>query len=380
MNPNLKILNKLKKVKNLDKVRSKFFVFDTETFSREARPEGFAFCCLYGHNYRKVFKTREDFHAELFSGKFKNKYIFCHFAEFDLNVIFDNIIKELDNEGIFNGSTFIMAKAQGVIFCDSLNIYKTGVKTIGEMMGIPKLDMDMGFGSGKRFEITHEHMIYCMRDCEIVWKALERIFLEVQSVRPTLASLALIYFRRFYQQYDIAYNDLVGRFFESYYGGRVEMFKKGVTHSYKYDINSMYPYAMATCNFPNPKFIKVSDSKDIKGLLHDMKHYEGQATIAVKHKNVNFGFLPIKRDGKLVFPVGKFKGTWCFPEIRFALKHKIIEIIAVHEVLTSQRMPTPFKAYSNTLYKDRLKAVGIQKIILKLLMNSLLPPLIRQRG
>lgn len=317
-----------------------------------------------------MFKTIEDFHAELFSGEFKNKYIFCHFAEFDLNVIFGNIIKQVDNEAIFSGSNFIMAKREGVVFCDSLNIYKTSVKKIGEMMGIPKLEMDSGFGSGKRFEITQEHMLYCMRDCEIVWLALEKIFLEVQSVRPTLASLSLIYFRRFFQKSHIAYNEMSVRFFESYYGGRVEAFKLGKTDSNKYDINSMYPYAMVEAVFPNPKFVRVSASKDVKGLLHDMKHYEGQATIILKHKAINFGYLPVKRDGKLTFPVGRFSGTWCFPEIRNALNDGVIEITEVKEVLISLRMETPFKEFITTLYNSRLKVEGIEKTIKKLLMNA----------
>jgi hypothetical protein len=382
----LKILNKLEKVKNIERVKSKFFVFDCETWAREARPENFAFGCLYGYNYKKVFHSIEDFKNEIFSPEFKNKYIFVHFAEFDLNVLFGNIKTGLDREAIFNGSTFIMAshpatrlqnldsetlKKKGkVYFADSLNIYKTSVLKIGEMLGYPKLEMNKNFGQGKVFKITDKEIEYCLRDCEIVWLALEKIFLEVQSVRPTVASLSMLYFRRFYQMYHIAYNSKVIDFFDSYYGGRVEAFKLGKTNSYKYDINSMYPFIGSQAVFPNPKFIRISPSSDLEGLLYDMKYYEGQAEIEIYHKKGNFGYLPLKHNGKLIFPTGVFSGCWCFPEIRFALKMGVIEILKVNKVLISQKQKTPFKDFYNDLYKKRLNASGIMKDVLKLISNG----------
>jgi len=367
----LKILNKLSRVKDLDKIRKKFFVFDCETFTDAARPEGFAFCCMYGYNYKKVFHTIDDFKEEIFSGAFRNKYIFCHFAEFDLNVIFGNIKKGLDREAIFNGSRFIMAQKEKVMFADSLNIYQTSVKAIGEILGINKLEMNSKFGQNKRFKYGQTEIDYCYRDCEIVWLALEKIFTMVESVRPTLASLSMLYYRRFYMPYSFAYNDLSIKFFDSYFGGRVEAFKLGETWSSKYDINSMYPYVMTYAKFPNPKFVKKSHATTVKGLLHDLKYYEGQATIKVEHKVNQFGFLPVKKDGKLVFPNGVFSGTWCFPEIRFALKKKIIKILEVGEVLISYPMETPFKKFAFELYDKRMKSEGIEKTNLKLILNSL---------
>lgn len=347
---------------------------------------------MTGHNYKKVFFTIDQFKKEVFSAKFKGKYIFCHFAEFDLNGVFGNIKKELDREAVFNGSTFIFAKhpvynqetylidgityknelpVGEVMFADSLNIYKTSVKNIGEMMGFPKLERPQKFGQGKKFKITKQDIDYCYRDCDVVWKALEKIFLEVQSVRPTLASLSMIYFRRFYQKYHIAYNELSQRFFESYFGGRVEAFKLGKTFSRKYDINSMYPFVGKDAVFPNPKFIKRSDATDLRGLMYDLEYFEGQATLTVEHKPHNFGFLPIKHEGKLIFPNGIIKGTWCFPEIRFALKHGIIKIQQVHEVLIGTPMKSPFKDFYNDLYNRRKKSTNeIDRTIIKLLMNS----------
>lgn len=371
MKKGLKILNTLDEVKNLNKLRKKFFVFDCETYSKNARPEGFAFCCMTGYNYRKVFHTIKDFQDEIFSGAFKNKYIFCHWAEFDLNVIFGNIKKGLDRQAVFNGSNFIIAQKDNVLFADSLNIYKTSVSKIGEIIGVKKKEMNTRFGKNKKFKYGEKEIDYCYTDCEIVWQALEKIFIMVQSVRPTLASLSMLYYRRFYMPFHFGYNELSMKFFDSYYGGRVEAFKIGETISSKYDINSMYPYTMTYAKFPNPKFVRVSDATDIKGFMTDLKYYEGHATLKVRHKKVNFGFLPVKKDGKLIFPVGEFSGTWCFPEIRFALKEKIIEILEVKEVLISYPMESPFKKFAKEVYDKRLKADGIEKNNLKLILNSL---------
>lgn len=326
---------------------------------------------MYGYNFKKHFFTIEDFKNEIFSGKYEKCYIFCHFAEFDLNGIFGNIKTGLDKEAIFNGSTFIMAQKDGVIFADSLNIYKSSVEKIGELIGYPKLKMDSKFGQGKRFKIKPEHIEYCFRDCEIVWNALDNLFCMVQSVRPTLASLSMIYFRRFYQKFDLAYNNHSIKFFNSYYGGRVEAFKLGKTNSYKYDINSMYPFIGSIAVFPNPKFVRVSDSKTVSGLLYDMKYYEGHAHIKVRHKETNFGYLPVKYNGKLIFPVGVFSGCWCFPEIRYALENGIIEILEVNEVLVSLPMKSPFEHFYKELYSKRQVSKNeIERTLLKLLMNS----------
>jgi len=170
----MKILNKLSRVKDLDKIRKKFFVFDVETFSRHARPEGVGLICLYGYNYKRHFFSVDEFKEYLFSGEFKNKYIFCHWGEFDLNAIFGNIKKELDREAVFNGSRFIIAQKDKVLFADSTNIYQTSVKAIGEVLGIQKLEMNERWGKGKKFKITEDEITYCYRDCEIVWLALEK--------------------------------------------------------------------------------------------------------------------------------------------------------------------------------------------------------------
>lgn len=369
---NLKILNRLKPLNDITKLKENFYVLDVETQGLFARSEKFIFGCMYGHNYKKVFYSIKEYHEELFSGRFKHKYIFAHNAEYDFTVLFDNIKQNLDREAIFNGSSFICAKKDKVYFADSFNIYKTSVLKIGEMIGLPKLDLDNKFKDGISTNITHLDIQYCFRDCEIVYKALLNIFEFAQGVKPTLAGISMMYYKRFYMPHNFYYNEeLCNSFFPAYYGGRVECFKIGKTFSYKYDVNSMYPYIMSVANFPNPRYLKESKKNTIEELLWALETREGYADIEVYHKKNNFGYLPFRHEGKLLFKNGMMRGSWCFPEIRLALKHKIIEIKHIFKIVHSYIMPSPFKKFSKELYKQRQTATGIKKENIKTISNSL---------
>ena len=245
-----------KVTKNLD---SKFYVFDVETKGLDARPEAFIFGCMYGKNFQKVFYTREDFQNEFKKAKYKTKYIFAHNAEYDLTSIYGNIITGLDNKAIFNGR-FMLAESNGVRFADSFNILPSSLKKIGQILGIEKLELNDKFKTknSKDFHITKKDIEYCMRDCEIVYEALLKIFTIAGDVKPTIGGLSMNFFRRKYLDTSIMTDSTHDEsFYESYYGGRVECFKIGKTKSYKYDVNSMYPYCMANMYFPNPNNFRL---------------------------------------------------------------------------------------------------------------------------
>ena len=330
---------------------------------------------LYGHNYSQTFTDLEELkNTLLYSGKFKGKYIFSHNAEFDLTVIFDNIRKNLDSGAVFNGSRLIFAQKEGVIFADSFNIFQTSVSALGKSLGFDKLETAETFINGThkgKAYITQDEIKYCERDCEIVYKCLLDIFTTVQSIRPTIAGLSLLYFRRFYQTNDIAYNELTQGYFDAYFGGRVECFKIGKTSSRKYDVNSMYPYIMESICFPNPKDCKEVNDPTDKFFKHVLKNYEGFAHCEVIHKKTKYGYLPIKKDGKLIFPNGQFSGYWCFPEIRKALKDGVVTIVKVFKVNYSYRIESPFKEFAKDLYVKRTQVEGFQKTVYKSLLNNL---------
>lgn len=345
------------------KLCTDFFVFDVETGLRKkdgyiywrlnAKPESFIFGVIYGHNFSKVIYSVEEFKQEFKDPKYKNKKIFAHNAQYDLNTIFGNIFL-FDPEAIFNGK-FISATNGNCTFADSMNIFiGASVADLGKMQGMEK--ETLGEPGYRSKGITTKDVNYCIRDCAIVWNALLASFEFAGDIKITQASLSMTYFRRYHQPYHIEFNDKVSHFFDSYFGGRTEAFKIGKTHSKVIDVNSMYPDRMKHTTFPNPRTLKQEKKVEVKRFLKYLYWYEGLAYCRVKHYETEIGFLPYKKDGKLIFPVGEFSGCWNFNELRFALEHKAIKILSVSKVIYGEKMESPFVSFVDTLQDKKLKA------------------------
>lgn len=356
---------------------TKYFVFDVETKGLKGTPDSFVFGCIYGHNYKQVFYSHDEFERILDHKRFRNSIVFAHNAEFDLSVMYGNIIKNLDEKAIFN-NRFICARHKKLLFADSFNIFGFSVAAIGEQIGLPKLEIDSGFKDGSIGKITEKHIEYCYRDCEIVWLALNKVFRITGAVKITLAGLALHYFRNSFIKNRISSDDkYIYDFFDSYYGGRVEVFKLGKVKAYKYDVNSMYPYAMKHAVFPNPMYMKVETNPHITRVKDLLNRFEGLLYCTVYHEQSKFGYLPYReKEGnnkftKLLFPVGTFSGCWNFNEIRFAVSRGKVRIIECTKIVFSTRYQSPFFDFITTVYKLRTTAKGIDKTIYKLILNSL---------
>lgn len=364
-----KTFNKLRELKK----KQDFFVFDVETWGLNATSEAFALGVIYGNGYYFESSDYVEFLTELTSEKFKNKIIFAHNALYDLSTMFGNIITELDEKAIFNSGKFILAKRNGTTFADSLNVLPAKLEAIGDLMKMPKGKTPQKFIDNLRGPLEDSDFLYCAMDCKIIFKALEKIFEEIGCIRVTLASLSMAYFRRKFLPKPIFYNSsLIYEFFDSYYGGRVECFILGKTYAQKFDINSMYPYAMVNCKFPDPSRIKKIENPTLQEFLYHLEYHEGMAEIKVNHKKTYFGFLPYRYNKKLCFPTGIFSGKWNLNEIRFALENKAIEILEVKSIIYAPSIPSIFKEFVETLYNRRIQSNDeFEKYLLKIIMNSL---------
>lgn len=372
----MRILKKSKPKLENEKLRYNFYVFDCETTKLEPQPKNFVFGVLYGYYGAKVFYSVEDFINEFNKPKYKNKYFFAHNAEFDLMTLFGNIFKTVDSSAVFNGK-FIFANYKGRTFADSMNIYPSSVKKIGEVIGLEKYENPKISKERLRVHnISNEDIIYCKRDCEIIYKALLKIFEMTRGIKITLPGIALNDYRTNYLSKDIYFSDLVDEFFESYYGGRTEAFKIGSVNANVYDINSMYPYVMQYMKFPDLNRLKKETDISIKFFLYLVKHYEGLAEIEVVHNKTFIGYLPckVKINGfeKLVFPIGRFKTTVNFNELRFAIDSNVIEIKKVFKVVYGKGIDSPFKEFVLDKYHKRKTTENeLEKVIFKNMMNSL---------
>jgi len=212
----------------------------------------------------------------------------------------------------------------------------------------------------------------CFRDCEIIYEALFQVFEDAGDIKITQASLSMTYYRRFHQPFDIQHNENTAFFFDSYFGGRTEAFQMGKVNAQVIDVNSMYPAVMQSALFPDPSKLKVYENPTRKTLNRLLRTCEGLVCADVLHHERTFGFLPVKNDGKLLFPCGNFKGTWNFPEFRFALLHGAIKIKKIYRVVASQPFKSPFAQYVTHLYKKRFETSNeIEIYRIKIFMNSL---------
>lgn len=370
----MKILTPIKNKKNIDTLKYKFFVFDTETTKLEPMPKNFVFGVLYGWNFQKIIFTIKDFKNEFKKKKYKGKFIFAHNAEFDLLTIYGNLYTNVDSKAIFNGK-FISAKKDGVTFADSMNIYPSSVEKIGEIIGIKKLENEkVKTNKLSKQNVSSDDIKYCIRDCEIVYTALLNMFESIGVIKITLASLSMYNFRNKFLEKRIYISPLNEQFFESYYGGRTEAFKIGNCYAKVYDFNSMYTSVMTDCIFPDISNLKSVSKLDVKYLYYLLNHFEGMAKVTVQHDKSYFGYLPYKTEkrGKLLFPIGKFTTTLNFNELRFAINSGKIKILDCEFAIYGNKVNSPFSEFAKYHYSERkLTDNDLLRLIHKTIPNSL---------
>jgi len=161
----------------------------------------------------------------------------------------------------------------------------------------------------------------------------------------------------------------------AYFGGRTEIFKpifddeiNDSDYLYYQDINSLYPYVMSKHEYPD-KFL---------GWIEGEKEYN-QYEMAIWHckvrvpENMYAPPLPIKKDDRLIFPVGEFIGYWTKYELEYA-KGLGCEIIEYYDGAAFHNAGAIFKNFIETLYNMRLEAKdrgdNVTQMTMKLLMNS----------
>ena len=132
---------------------------------------------------------------------------------------------------------------------------------------------------------------------------------------------------------------------QGYYGGRCEIFRRGLLEVSSYDVNSMYVAIMRDCDIPNPsKAHYLKDEHQILSLLHDNEHLMIECDVYVPDATV--GLLPFRdsRDKKLIFPTGTWRGVFTGIELRAAMRYgaKITRVYRALHYPESQKYFTEF--------------------------------------
>ena len=245
-----------------------------------------------------------------------------------------------------------------VLFLDTLRHWPATVAEMGAEIGLPKLQ--------KNFTSVE----YCRRDTEIVWRfvraMLDRYDRLGLTLKNTLPSMALQLWRRFYPREMPELPAHVQAFArEAYYGGRVEVYRQGWVPSgtRHYDVNSLFPSVMARERFP--------DCRGWRGVRSPDWRLEGVAEVTVTiPSGGRFPPLPVRADEEIVFPTGRVRGAWVYPELRRAMRDGAV-IEEVHAAVECPRTERPFGGYVRYCYGRRRRAASrIDDRFWKLFLNS----------
>ena len=250
---------------------------------------------------------------------------------------------------------------------DSYNILPASLRKLAVEFGVSeKMDVDRkNIQKLSRFELEE----YVKSDCVILLDVLHKARQEfgIEDFRLTIASQA---FKDWKDLNDEKLYRVSARDYDfiksSYYGGRTEVFKRKGKNLKYFDIVSMYPHVMKKYLYPSGKTMRTYSF-----VPNRLGIYKCNVSAP---KNLDIPFLPFRReDGKLIFPLGNFSGTYTSVEIIKA--RELGYDIEVIDGLVWESCESPFSEYVDKWFKIKDEAKrngnGALKYIAKLHLNTL---------
>jgi hypothetical protein len=348
---------------------------------------------------KKIFQSIELYIKWLFSPQFKGTHVWAHWGgHYDHRFIISYVTKLGWNwQTIQSGNLLIIIRVKDpsgreILFCESARLMPDSVEKIGKTVGLHKMEVDRSDIGSEDINKVYE---YCLRDCEIVLRGLQYIKKTFTSVNCdfayTLASISTRWVRRsdvlewmrFYEkgpngEWTYSSKMLIADEFclPSYFGGRVEVFKAGTFKKklYYYDITSSYPWSM-THELPT-YFIDFFPAP--KDKLERVLNYSGisEATVYIPRNTFNIPILPVRFEGKLIFPDGTFKGRWSNLELLELYKKGLRKGVKIQIHAQARYKPKAFlKPFVDMFYNLRKMAKEAKdefsSYAYKILLNSL---------
>ncbi len=285
-------------------------------------------------------------------------YMFCHNTNFDLPVM--DVFHQLPERGWQLEMSVIEApptilrwrrNTHSIVMLDTLNIFTQSLKSLGDMIGLPKLDMP------KVQLISDAWEVYGKRDTEIISKACIQWWNfisenDLGGFAPTLAGQALRSYRHRFMPAKIYIDSdetalKLAR--QAYLGGRCEAYFIGEIKEEVscLDVNSMYPYVMKEYFYPN-KLVGTTLHASIDDCIGWSKDKCLVAHVSLKTDKPAY---PIKRDKKLIWPVGEFDAVLTTPELSLAVESG--HIVSINQVAVYTRAKL-FEDYVTWFYNARL--------------------------
>lgn len=292
--------------------------------------------------------------------------VWCVNLEYDMMNLFKDDLDTFPKRIWFGKSRLISFMFGKQLFYDTLNHWKISVAEMGKVVGEEKLPLDL--------TDTEKLLARCKSDCRITRKFIVEMLKRYDKLgaRPksTLPSSSLdLFVNRFnrmnYEEIPTEDNDFVKRGYfggrtECHYLGKIDCHKNEVEKIVYVDINSMYPSVMLY-DFPYPFNPENRVDLDAFGV-----------TEAIVEVNQDVPVLPIKHNGKLVFPNGRLQGVWTNAEIQYAQKVGGVKIKKLIRGLVYPCSLKPFDSFITELWDARKNTDDkLMRDTYKLFSNSL---------
>lgn len=255
---------------------------------------------------------------------------------------------------------------------DSFNYFKVSLADIGKSFGLDKLPMP---SRRSKMEIWET---YCKRDVEVLSRAMLGYFdfvvtNSLGNYAFTMASQAFAAFRHRFMRHRVFVHSnekalLLER--DAYHGGRTEAFFIGERRGsfFTLDINSMYPYVMADSLYPT-RLLTVLETATKDALK---KYLRTRCVVSDVWVHTPDPVYPVIKDGKLIFPVGRFRATLTSPELSYALAQDHVSVVFRTAIYEAEQL---FQLYVTSFYdwRQQYNEQGNQAfaVLCKYMLNSL---------
>lgn len=373
-------------------------ILDIETYEDNNKMIPYCLCLLLNNEKKIIYKEKNEENIiktfiEFLEKEKIEEIFYVHNLTFDGILIIENLPKkEINFKAIlFKSSIYeleIWSKNFKIILKCSLKLLPLPLKKIGNLLkkDYEKLEFPHSFVNKenyknyegehpidkniKKWNLKNECINYCIRDCKIVQEMLRIIFkeknLKEELKGRSISSLSLEIFKKKFNILNLETrlekkNDKLIR--EAYFGGRCEIFgnAKKDEKIFHFDFTGMYSEVMKEefC------FGKIKIKKNIKNIKNP-----GFYEVTVKSEKMNLPVLPFRnKEGKLLFPNGKWKGTYWYEELLLFIEEGGI-IEDIHKSIEFEKIGKPFTEFVE-YFKNLRKNSEFDNVFWKLFVNSI---------
>lgn len=347
-----------------------FNIIDIETYNEKGRFIPYCICLIlkndeivfYGSNVvEKMINWLE---------KRKIKEVFyAHNLTFDGSIIIENIKEILKIKGILFRSNIyelkIWSKNFEITIKCSYRMFPLPLKKIGKILKIQREKTEFPHEFARKENIYYfgkhpndkdwdnwdfrkEAAKYCMNDCYITKKMLEEVTASMDQEEKnifkrsrSISSFSLNVFKEKFNNLNVETETLIEddeKIRQGFYGGRCEVFGNAEKEEkiFHFDFTGMYSEIMKDVFYFNKPRIKKTKKLEKPGFY----------VVDIFSDKMKIPVLPFKekKEGKLIFPNGKWTGTYWFEELK-EFEKEGGSILKIHEMIEFEEEGTIFKDF-----------------------------------